>query len=78
MAETTKQLAVMQKQIASLEKRVVDLEKNKSKPKTVRQPSAYNKFMSTEGSKLKKKNPELSQPDIMREVAKLWRIKNDK
>ena len=77
MSDTQKQIAALQKQIASLEKKVSSFEKTSksAKPKVAREPSAYNRFMSSEGSKIRKKNPDWKQPDVMREVARLWREK---
>jgi len=69
----------LESKIRKLEKRIKDLENGgEKKPKQKRAPSEYNKFMKTEGVKIKSKNPTWSQPDIMREVARLWKEKQTK
>ena len=78
MSDTQKQITSLQKQITALAKKLTDLEhvvKTSSKQKTQREPSAYNKFMSSEGSKIRNKHPDWKQPDVMREVARLWKEK---
>jgi len=72
--------ARLQEQIDKLSRKVKALEKaNKGdNPKPKREPSAYNKFMSSELPKVKKKNPEWTQPEVMKEVAKMWKAKNAK
>ena len=72
--------ARLQDQIDKLARKVKALEKAQKidNPKPKREPSAYNKFMSTEGPKVKKKNPDWPQADVMREVAKMWKAKNAK
>ncbi len=76
MSESTiqKQLAAMQKKINSLEKKLAAFESQtpRKKEKVKREPSAYNKFMSSEGTKIKNERPDLDQPSVMREVAKRW------
>ena len=61
-----KRISVLEKQIKSLSKGTVP------KQKTTREPSAYNKFMSEKSKEIKKKYPDWKQPDVMKEVAKLW------
>ena len=72
--------ARLQEQIDKLSKRLKTLEKNYKldNPKPKREPSAYNKFMSNELSKVKAKNPSWTQPQVMKEVAKMWKEKNSK
>ena len=72
--------ARLQEQIDKLYKRVKALEKNykTDNPKPKREPSAYNKFMSSELPKVKKKNPDWQQADVMKEVARMWKAKNAK
>ena len=79
MADVKKQLAVIEKKLLTLEKKLLAFESVKAvtttkptKPKVVRSPSRYNKFMSSEGRKVKKANPSMGQPDVMREVARRW------
>ena len=62
-----KRVSVLEKHIKTLSKSVVP------KPKTTREPSEYNKFMSAKSKEIKKKHPDWKQPDVMKEVAKLWR-----
>lgn len=67
-----KQINALQKQIANLEKRISSFE-TKGKPKVKREPSEYNRFMSTEGPKIKAQNPGIKQADVMKLVAQKWR-----
>jgi len=71
----------VQKQIVALQKRLVMLEKKVSasykgdapaKEKVKREPSLYNKFMSSEGGVVRKANPGWNQPQVMKEVARRW------
>lgn len=65
----------LQKQIKALEKKVNALEagdKKSKTPRAPRKPSDYNKFVSSASIKLKSKNPNMSQQDIMKECGRLW------
>ena len=44
----------------------------KSKPKSKKGPSPYNKFVKKMSPIIRKQNPKLSQPDIMKLIAKEW------
>lgn len=71
-----KQLAMLTKKLSVLEKKVAALENGKPvKEKVKREPSAYNKFMSAESAKIRQANPSWKQPEVMREVARLWNQK---
>ncbi len=65
----------LQKQIKALEKKVNALQVNDKKiktPRAPRKPSEYNRFVSTTSVKIRNKNPNISQSDIMRECGRLW------
>ena len=64
----------LEKRVSVLEKQIKTLSKGSvTKPKTTREPSEYNKFMSQKSKEIKIKHPDWKQPDVMKEVAKLWR-----
>ena len=66
MEELKKKLIALDKKLLSFEKKLDAFESVKSttgtkpvKPKVARSPSRYNKFMSSEGRKVKKANPSM-------------------
>ena len=66
----------LQKKLSDMEKRLTQLEsvvQKSSKPKVKREPSAYNKFMSSQSSVVKKEHPDWTQPQVMKEVARMWK-----
>ena len=67
-----KQIAALQKRLAGLEKKVLAFESGGVKEKVKREPSLYNKFMSSEGTTIRKANPDWNQPQVMKEVARRW------
>jgi hypothetical protein len=69
-----KQIAALQKRLLVLEKKVntADLGQTNVKEKVKREPSLYNKFMSSEGGAVRKANPGWNQPQVMKEVARRW------
>ena len=71
--ETKQQFAALTRKVNALEKRLNAIESAGAKPaKQKREPSAYNKFMSSENSKIRNANPTWDQADVMREVARRW------
>ena len=68
-----KQIVALQKRLAGLEKKVLAFESaGGGKEKVKREPSLYNKFMSSEGASVRKANPDWHQPQVMKEVARRW------
>jgi len=69
-----KQMAALQKRLGVLEKKVSGFDSGgpPAKEKVKREPSLYNKFMSSEGSAVRKANPGWNQPQVMKEVARRW------
>lgn len=68
-----KQIVALQKRLAVLEKKVLAFESTGVvKEKVKREPSLYNKFMSSEGPSVRKANPDWHQPQVMKEVARRW------
>ena len=68
-----KQLNMLEKKVAALEKKVAAFDAGKPvKEKVKREPSAYNRFMSSESVKIRNTNPKWAQPDVMKEVARRW------
>ena len=68
-----KQIVALQKRLAVLEKKVLVFESAGGvKEKVKREPSLYNKFMSSEGASVRKANPDWTHPQVMKGVARRW------
>jgi hypothetical protein len=52
--------------------------KRTPKSKKSRKPSAYNRFMSSELKKLRKKHPRTAQATLFKRAAKSWKRKKGK
>ena len=54
-------------------RRITKKRSNKTKKRSRKGPSPYNKFVKQMSPKLRKENPSLSQPQIMKLIAKEWK-----
>ena len=76
-------VATQSSELENLEKRVAELESKfgKGKPpndKKPREPSEYNKFMSTFIETEKKKDSSKTHKELFSEAAKAWTLQKDK